>query len=151
LAGTVGGIAVTGSNPTGAISVNNRGYFVLSEAGACVPPSPPVLSVVNNCGNSTITATGVTGSLTWSDAGSGNPRTVASGSFTATQTTGGCTSGNSNSVTANPTGALAAPVLSIADNCGSSTITATGVTGTLNWSDAGSGNPRTVASGSFTA
>jgi hypothetical protein len=57
---------------------------------------------VNNCGNSTITAINYTGTLTWSDAGTGNPRTVTSGTFTVTQTIDGCTSVASNSVTAAP-------------------------------------------------
>ncbi len=113
-------------------------------------PSAPTLSVVDNCGNSTITASGVSGTLTWSDAGSGNPRTVVSGSYMVTQTVSGCVSANSNTVTANPIPVPLAPTLSIVDNCGNSTITASGVSGTLNWSDAGSGNPRTVVSGSYT-
>ncbi len=108
-------------------------------------PSAPVLTVVNNCGSSTITATGVTGTLTWSDAGTGNPRTVTTGGvYTATQTVGGCTSLPSNAVTAAPLPVPAAPVLTVTNNCGNSTLTATGVTGTLTWSDGGSGNPRTV-------
>jgi hypothetical protein len=115
-----------------------------------VIPNAPVLSVINNCGSSTITATGVTGTLTWSDGGSGNPRTVSAGTYTVTQTSNGCTSANSNSVTANPNVIPNAPVLSVINNCGSSTITATGVTGTLIWSDGGSGNPRTVNAGAYT-
>ena len=115
-------------------------------------PAAPVLTVVNNCGSSTITATGVTGTLTWSDAGTGNPRTVTTaGTYTVTQTVGGCTSPVSNSVTTAPLPVPAAPVLTVVNNCGSSTITATGVTGTLTWSDAGSGNPRTVTTaGTYT-
>jgi gliding motility-associated-like protein len=115
-------------------------------------PNAPVLNVVNNCGNSTITATGVTGTLTWSDAGTGNPRTVTTaGTYTVTQTTGGCTSVASNAVTTAPLPVPTAPVLTVVNNCGSSTITATGVTGTLIWSDAGTGNPRTVTTaGTYT-
>lgn len=108
-------------------------------------PAAPVLTVVNNCGSSTITATGVTGTLTWSDGGIGNPRTVTTpGTYTVTQTVGGCTSLTSNSVTAAPIPVPSAPVLTVTDNCGNSTLTATGVTGTLTWSDGGTGNPRTV-------
>ncbi len=115
-------------------------------------PAAPVLTVVNNCGSSTITATGVTGTLTWSDAGTGNPRTVTTaGTYTVTQTVGGCTSPVSNSITTAPLPVPAAPVLTVVNNCGSSTITATGVTGTLTWSDAGTGNPRTVTTaGTYT-
>jgi gliding motility-associated-like protein len=116
-------------------------------------PSAPVLTVTNNCGSSTITASGVTGTITWSDAGTGNPRTVTTaGTFTATQTVGGCTSISSNSITTAPTTTPPAPVLTVTNNCGSSTITASGVTGTITWSDAGTGNPRTVTTaGTFTA
>jgi hypothetical protein len=65
-------------------------------------PSTPVLSIVNNCGNATITATNISGTLTWSDGGAGNPRTVTSGTFTVFQTVNGCASANSNNVTASP-------------------------------------------------
>jgi gliding motility-associated-like protein len=108
-------------------------------------PSAPTLAILDNCGNSTITASGVTGTLTWSDAGTGNPRTVTTAAiYTVTQTLNGCTSAASNSVTSAPKTIPSAPTLAIIDNCGNSTITASGVTGTLIWSDAGTGNPRTV-------
>jgi len=66
--------------------------------------SAPVITVVNNCnGTSTLTATGVTGTLAWSNGGSDNPHTVTSaGNYTATQTLNGCTSPVSNSVSATP-------------------------------------------------
>ncbi|HRG57393.1 MAG TPA: PKD domain-containing protein, partial [Bacteroidia bacterium] len=69
-----------------------------------INPSPvaPILTVVDNCGSSEITATGIVGTLIWSDAGSGNPRTETAGTFTATQDMGGCVSNVSNAVTANP-------------------------------------------------
>jgi len=155
---TTSGATVTAS-PAGTIT-----YTVTSTTFGVCPvtkdvtvtvnpvPAAPVLTVVNNCGNSTITATGVTGTLTWSDGGSGNPRTVTiPGPYTVTQTTTGCTSLASNAVTAAPLPVPAAPVLSVVNNCGNSTITATGVTGTLTWSDGGSGNPRTVTTaGTYT-
>jgi gliding motility-associated-like protein len=114
-------------------------------------PTAPTLTVVDNCGNSTITASNFTGTLTWSDAGTGNPRTVTSGTFTVTQTVNGCTSPTSNAVTASPKIIPTAPTLTVVDNCGNSTITASNFTGSLIWSDAGTGNPRTVtAAGAFT-
>ena len=77
-------------------------------------PSAPVLTVVNNCGSSTITATGVTGTLIWSDGGSGNPRTITTaGTFTVTQTLGACTSAISNSVTTAPAAVPSAPTASV--------------------------------------
>lgn len=147
-AGTGNPRTVTNPGPYTATQTVGSCTSLISNAVTAAPlpiPAAPVLSVVNNCGNSTLTATGVTGTLTWSDGGSGNPRTVTNpGPYTVTQTTGGCTSVASNSVTAAPLPVPAAPVLSVVNNCGNSTITATGVSGTLTWNDAGTGNPRTV-------
>src|SRR5207237_7630382 len=95
-------------------------------------------------------ASNFTGTRNWSEASSGNPRTITSGSFTVTQTVSGCTSGNSNSVTANPTAIPSAPTLGIVNNCGNSTVTASNFTGTLNWSDAEIGRAPTMASGNYT-
>ena len=140
-------------------TINTAGtYTVTQTTGGCTSaasnavttapfpvPAAPVLSVINNCGSSTITVTGVTGTLTWSDGGIGNPRTVnTAGTYTVTQTSGGCTSAVSNSVTTAPLLVPATPGLLVTDNCGSSTITVTGVSGTLTWSDGGTGNPRTI-------
>jgi hypothetical protein len=115
-------------------------------------PAAPTLGKVDNCnGTSTITATGLVSgaTLTWSDGGSGNPRTVSTTTaLTVTQTVNSCTSAASNSITPAPKTAPAAPTLGKVDNCdGTSTITATGLVSgaTLTWSDGGSGNPRTVS------
>lgn len=158
--GTWSGTGVSGStfNPTGLNGNYNITYTInytpsiitcpITQTNTIVvkaTPAAPVLQVTNSCGSSTVTATGVTGTLTWSDGGTGNPRTVTSAAtFTVTQTTNGCTSASSNSVTTAPATAPPAPVLQVTNSCGSSTLTATGVTGTLNWSDGGTGNPRTV-------
>lgn len=76
-------------------------------------PDAPTLGKVDNCeGTSTITATGLAdgATLTWSDGGSGNPRTVsATTALTVTQTLNGCTSDNSNSVTPAPGTVPSAP------------------------------------------
>ena len=89
-------------------------------------PAAPVLTVVNNCGSSTITATGATGTLTWSDAGTGNPRTVTTpGIFTVTQTTGGCTSLLSNSVTAAPVALPVTPTATVSVQPGCTVPTGT--------------------------
>ncbi len=144
---TVGaGTYTVSQTVAGCISANSNSV----TAAPTAVPSAPTLAVVNNCGNSTITASGVTGTLNWSDAGTGNPRTVTSGSYTVTQTVGGCNSASSNSVTAAPTAVPGAPTLAVVNNCGNSTLTASGFTGTLTWSDAGSGNPRTVGAGTYT-
>jgi hypothetical protein len=121
-------------------------------------PAAPVLSVVNNCNNtSTITAKDganvniPSGELTWSDGGSGNPRNVGAGNYTATRTVSNCTSSASNQVTAAPKTNPAAPVLSKVDNCnGTTTITAKDgsnvniPSGELTWSNAMTGNPIVV-------
>ena len=138
---------------TSAVTVQQTVGGCISAASNSVTPAPlsvplaPTLAVVNNCGNSTLTATNGTGTLTWSDAGTGNPRTVTSTSaVTVQQTVGGCISAASNSVTPAPLSVPSAPTLAVVNNCGNSTLTATNVTGTLTWSDAGTGNPRTVTS-----
>ena len=146
-------------------TVNSAGsYTVTQTIGVCTSassesviaspktaPSAPTVGVVDNCdGTSTITAADYTGSLTWSDAGTGNPRTVGAGTYSVTQTVNGCVSVVSNTVTAAPKTAPSAPTLSVLDNCNNtSTITATDYTGSLTWSDAGTGNPRTVGAGTF--
>jgi hypothetical protein len=104
--------------------------------------------VVNNCdGTSTVTASNFTGTLAWSDGGSGNPRSVSTTTaLTVTQTINGCTSDASNSVTPAPKSKPGAPTLQVVNNCdGTSTVTASNFTGTLAWSDGGSGNPRSVS------
>lgn len=93
----------------------------VSTSPACVGPSSSLVSVTLNpkptapvisagstqicSGNSTtLTATGCSGAVTWSNAQTGNSITVSPGSnttYTATCTTNGCTSVNSNSVTVN--------------------------------------------------
>ncbi|WP_231717468.1 T9SS type A sorting domain-containing protein [Hymenobacter sp. DG25A] len=143
---------------TTALTVRQTVNGCISPASNSITPAPkptpaaPVLGVVNNCDNSTVTATNlVAGStLTWSDGGTGNPRTVTSTTaLTVTQTVNGCTSPASNSVTPAPKPTPGAPTLNVVNNCGgTSTITATNYTGTLTWSDGGSGNPRTVSSSS---
>ncbi len=169
-----GNSTITASNYTGTLSWSDGGngnprnvisgcYTVTQTRNNCtssasnqvtaspfIIPSAPVLHVINNCGNSTITASNYTGTLTWSDGGSGNPRTVISGSYTVTQTINNCTSSASNQVTASPLPVPLAPTLHVVNNCGNSIITASNYTGTLTWSDGGSGNPRTVISGSYT-
>ena len=77
-------------------------------------PPAPVLTVTNTCGTATLTVTGATGTLTWSDGGTGNPRTVTTaGSFSVTQTIGTCTSAASNIVTAAPAAVPLSPTAAI--------------------------------------
>ncbi len=99
------------------------------------PPAPAV-NVVDNCnGTSTLTASGFTGSLLWSTNETTNSIIVnTAGTYTVNQTVSGCTSANGSGVAA-PKTAPAAPGVGVVDNCnGTSTLTATGFTGSLLWS-----------------
>ncbi|HEY8659796.1 MAG TPA: T9SS type A sorting domain-containing protein [Hanamia sp.] len=147
----------SGSSTVYAKVASNTDTSVYSKSAVTLTvnttPAAPTLSKEDKCdGTSIITATGLVSgaTLTWSDGGSGNPRSVSTTtSLTVTQTKNTCTSAASNSVTPAPKTTPAAPTLSKEDKCdGTSTITATGLVSgaTLNWSDGGSGNPRTVSS-----
>ncbi|MBS1657826.1 MAG: T9SS type A sorting domain-containing protein, partial [Bacteroidetes bacterium] len=145
---TAGTYTVTVTNASACTANATRSLTVSSL------PAAPTVSVVNNCnGTSTLTASGVTGTLAWSNGGSDNPHIVsAAGSYTVTQSVSGCTSNASTAVTAAPKTAPAAPTLSGVNSCGgTSTLTVSNYTGTLAWSDGGSGNPRVVTtSGTYT-
>ena len=91
---------------TASITVNTAGTYTVtqtingctSEAGSgiatpkIIPPAPTV-SVIDNCGNSTLTAGSFTGSLLWSNAATATAITVNSAAtYTVTQIINGCTS-----------------------------------------------------------
>ena len=64
-------------------------------------PTAPSVSVANNCGSSTLTASGFTGSLLWSTGATTASITVTTaGTYTVTQTVNGCTSANGSGVAA---------------------------------------------------
>ena len=123
---------------TASITVGTAGsYTVTQTVGGCTSlpgtgvanptaiPTAPVVTVVDNCGTSTLTATGT--NLVWSTAETTASITVGTaGSYTVTQTVGGCVSLPGTGV-ANPTVAPSAPVVTVVDNCGNSTLTATGM------------------------
>ncbi|MCO5261142.1 MAG: choice-of-anchor D domain-containing protein [Crocinitomicaceae bacterium] len=128
---------------TPSITVYSSGtYTVTQTVGGCTSspasvtanptaiPAAPTTNVVDNCGSSTLSAVGT--GLTWSTGETtASINVTTAGSYTVTQTVGGCTSSPA-SVTANPTAGPAAPTVSVVDNCGSSTLSAVG-TGLL-WS-----------------
>jgi Leucine-rich repeat (LRR) protein/PKD repeat protein len=67
-----------------------------------IPLAPTLVSNVT-CGPTTVEALGVSGTLTWSDGGSGNPRDIVFFEFlSVTQTVGGCISALSNVVNVFP-------------------------------------------------
>ena len=116
------------------------GCTSLPGAGTAAPfviPAAPVVTVVNSCGFSTLTASGVSGAtFMWSTGETTAMITVTvAGTYTVTQTsTQGCTSPEGSGV-ADPMLIPAAPVVIVVDGCGFSTLTATGETGaTFLWS-----------------
>jgi hypothetical protein len=91
--------------------------------------------VVDNCGNSILTATSYTGSLLWSNGATTSSITVTTaGTYSVTQTVNGCTSPSGSGVAA-PKAIPSAPVVTVVNNCGSSILTATSYTGSLLWSN----------------
>ncbi len=101
-------------------------------ASPVTPPSAPDITVVNNCGSSTL-STSATGSLFWSTTETTSSVTVtAAGTYSVTQTVNGCTSA-SGTAASSPVSIPSAPAITTTNNCGSSTI-ATSSTGSLLWS-----------------
>ncbi len=130
-----------------------NGCVSASGSGTAAPksiPSAPTVSVVNNCGNSVLTAANYTGSILWSTGASTASITIsASGSYTVTQTVNGCT--NSGSGTAAPIDIPSAPIVTVTNNCGNSVLTASNYTGTLLWNTGASTSSITVATaGTYT-
>ncbi len=94
-----GNYTISATDTVTGCSANMNGVTVVNELP--IPPAP-IVTVVNNCGSSEITATGISGTLLWNDGSSINPRTETSGTYTATQDVAGCISAASAAVTANP-------------------------------------------------
>ncbi len=107
----------TSGNSVSAITVN-------------ATPSAPSVSVQNNCGESVVSASG--SNLLWSNGSTASSiTTTLTETFTVTQTIGACTS-QSASISANPITIPDAPDLSVINECGLSTITASG--SNIQWS-----------------
>src|SRR4029077_17291276 len=131
------------------------GCTSLPGSGVAAPkliPAAPGVTVVNNCGSSTLTATSFTGSLSWSNGATTSSITVTTaGTYTVTQTVNGCTSSSGSGLAAPFNSNISAPTVSVVDNCGSSTLTATSFTGSLLWSDGATTSSITVATaGTYT-
>lgn len=125
-------------------------------------PNAPTLSISNStiCSGTyaSITASGCSGTLTWSDGqpGANNPIYVGStGNYTATCSNSCGTSGNSNTVSLTVITVPSAPTISANKGtvCGSemATLTATGCAGTVNWNIGASGTSINVGAGTYTA
>ncbi|MCK9424034.1 MAG: T9SS type A sorting domain-containing protein, partial [Bacteroidales bacterium] len=136
----------TGEN-TPSITVTIAGtYTVTQTVGECISPAgsgtaapltipvAPVVTVENFCGYSVLTASAYTGELLWSTGETTPSITVfVAGTYTVTQTVGGCTS-SPGSGTAAPLAVPIAPVVEVENFCGYSILTASEYTGTLMWS-----------------
>ncbi len=122
-------------------SASTTTYFVRGEDGVgCVDeasivcesitltttpvPSAPTTTVTNECGSSVLSASGT--NLVWSTGATTSSITVSTaGSYTVTQTVGGCTSAPAT-VTAAPVAIPAAPTATVINNCGNSVLSTTG-------------------------
>lgn len=124
--------------------VSNTVVINVSDPSA---PSSPVVSVVNNCGSSTLTTSG--SNLEWSTGETSSSIVVTNpGNYTVTQSVGGCTSAN-GSATASPIAIPSAPVVTVTNNCGSSVLTTSG--SNLAWSTGETSSSITVSSsGAYT-
>ncbi|MES2331495.1 MAG: LamG-like jellyroll fold domain-containing protein [Bacteroidota bacterium] len=159
VADNCGSSVLTASNTTGSILWSNNAitpsitvtnaatYTVTQTVNGCVSaagsgtsapkavPSAPVVTVVDNCGSSTLTASNTTGSILWSNNATTPSITVTNGAtYTVTQTVNGCVSAAGSGVSA-PKAMPSAPVVTVADNCGSSVLTASNTTGSILWSN----------------
>lgn len=145
-----GSLLWNNASTTAAITVNAAGsYSVTQTVNGCTSaaavataapkavPDAPTVSVVNNCGNSVITASNYTGSLLWNNNATTAAITVSSaGNYNVTQTINGCVS-NAASATAAPNTVPDAPTVGVVNNCGNAVLTASGYTGSLLWNNGG--------------
>ena len=125
---------------TGGCSATGTG----TSAPVAVPATPSV-SVINNCGSSTL-STSATGTLAWSTGASSSSITVtASGTYSVTTTVSSCAS-TAGTGTAAPMSIPSAPGVSAVNNCNGTSTLSTTATGTLSWSTGASASSITVSS-----
>jgi PKD repeat protein len=136
LSATGSGLVWSTGATTASITVSTAGtYTVTQTVGGCTStagsgvaaplaiPSAPIVTVTNNCGNSVLSATG--SGLVWSTGATTASITVTPGTYTVTQTVGGCTSTAGSGVAA-PLVIPSAPIVTVTNNCGNSVLSATG-------------------------
>jgi hypothetical protein len=145
-----GSLLWSNDSTASSIKVNNSATYTVTQtvngctsapgSGVSAPiaiPSAPVVTVANNCPN-TVLSTNAAGSLLWSTGETAATITVTdAGSYTVTQTVNGCTSAAGSAVAA-PKGFPTAPVVTVTDNCGVSTLNASGTN--LAWSNGSTGS-----------
>lgn len=146
-----GSYYATASNSCGTSSASNTVVVTTGNTPAAPSISSSNGSLLCNGATTTLTATGASGPVTWSNGQTGNSITVSSaGSYYAYQT-GSCgTSGNSNTIVISTDAAPAAPTVSanatLLCNGSAATITASNVTGTVTWNTGQTGSSITVSS-----
>ncbi len=170
-AGCTGSVVWNTGATTSAITTTASGTFsakCVASGGACgssesnvvsvtfsTPTAPTITSSTNaicEAGQVTLTATGCTGSIIWSNGSTGSvitPTVSATTTFTATCKSGDCTSPVSNSEVVT-VGKPTAPTISAGTTTicagGSSALTATGCAGgTIVWSNGQTGSTITVS------
>ncbi|MBH2005302.1 MAG: hypothetical protein I8H66_11480 [Sphingobacteriia bacterium] len=175
---TAGGIIYWNTGETGtSISVSAAGDYFCWEINGCrqgpssdaisistgsTPATPSITSsagdLLCNGSNTTLTASGLAGTVTWNTGQTGNAITVSSGgAFFAYQSNSCGTSGNSNTISVS-TGTTPA-TLNISSSNGtllcngaSTTLIASGIEGAVTWNKGQTGNSVTIsASGDYYA
>ncbi|WP_340238519.1 gliding motility-associated C-terminal domain-containing protein [Emticicia soli] len=172
--GCVGSLKWSTGATTSTITVSVAGTYSASCENTCgsaqsnevvintlSKPTAPIISTDKQklCGTetATLTAVGCTGTITWNVGGTGSTRVVSSpGTYTATCTNACGVSGASNILTIFDGGSPTAPQVATnkTELCGTevATLTATGCSGTVKWSNGSTGSSITVGSaGTYTA
>ncbi|MFN6014638.1 MAG: reprolysin-like metallopeptidase [Flavobacteriales bacterium] len=138
------GLVWSDGSTASSITVTTAGTYTVSQTvsgctslpGSAIAaplniPLAPVVSVLDGCGSSVLSASG--SGLAWSSGETTSSITVTTpGTYTVTQTIGGCTSLPA-AIAANPFNSLPAPSASVVNSCGSSTLTVVAV-GSVSWS-----------------
>jgi hypothetical protein len=150
-----------GATTTSITVTNSATYTVAQTVNGCISAAgsgtsapltsstpAPTVSVVNNCGNSVLTAGNFTGSLLWSNGATTTSITVTNAAtYTVTQTVTGCTSPTGSGTSA-PKAIQATPTISANGSTtlctgGNVVLTASSATGNL-WSNAATTQAITV-------
>ncbi len=140
---TAGNVSVVANNSCGASSASNQLITLIQT------PAAPTLSVINNCGSSVISSASNVNLLWSTNETTSSITVIAGGTITATQSLNGCTSPIS-SIQAAPKTIPTAPVVTVSNLCGSSTLNSA-TTGTLHWSNNATTNSISVTNaGDFT-
>ena len=149
-----GTYTATCSNSCGISSASNS----IQISSGTAPMAPQIVADITSiCGTqmATLTATGCSGTVTWSNGSTQNPIQVGAGTYTATCSNTCGISSASNSIQISSGFAPMAPqiVADITSICGTqmATLTATGCSGTVTWSNGSTQNPIQVGAGTYTA